>query len=92
MIERSTYPQNSSLRMIFKSVVLSIFNKFDLVITTLIYLQRHYLQRVKESKQQPPSAVPMENEASDPTPNMQSLSVNDSENHDSASSSNPAPP
>lgn len=33
----------------------------------------------------------MESEASDPTPNMQSLSVNDSQNHDSASSSNPAP-
>lgn len=33
----------------------------------------------------------MESEASDPTPNMQSLSVNVSQNHDSASSSNPAP-
>ncbi|KAJ9706487.1 hypothetical protein PVL29_001804 [Vitis rotundifolia] len=33
----------------------------------------------------------MESEASDPTTNMQSLSVNDSQNHDSASSSNPEP-
>lgn len=33
----------------------------------------------------------MESEASDPTPNMQSLSVNVSQNHDSASSFNPAP-